>query len=596
MARPTEEFDSARSTRRHSAGIAVLIVLLAVLAFFVYGNATAKPLTDVEGGDGPTMSVPGKDADVSPAPDGEPTDTEGEPTPEPSLEPTRPVLYDFAPHAVESTRPEKYIGATDILVNGNAVTEGYLSDYVIDFGHGADYSDLPGVITFRGSNFRGGGAYGYARLESEEFGAKWHANTGSLTSSDGYTWTGNGWTGQPLIAQWPKETRQAMNMYDWAKEKDTLTEVIYPSMDGYVYFFELTSGSKTRDSINLGYTFKGAGALDPRGYPILYLGSGYNSVRGGSHAFIISLLDGSILYEFGQWDSFALRSWNMFDVSPLVDAETDTLIYPGESGIIYLIRLNSKFDAAAGELSIEPEMTKWRYRAARNYGWLGFEDSPVIWRGYLFIADNGGNLMCLDLNKLEVVWAQDVLDDTNCTPCLELEDGHPYLYISTSFHYGWRSTSTAPIPIWKIDAETGEIVWQRDYSCYTVKDVSGGVQGSPALGQHELKDLVFFPVSRYPTGGAGWLVALDKATGEQVWNVETQVYSWSSPTAFYTPDGKGYLIYCTSGGYMYMLDGLTGEMLDFVDLGSNIEASPAVFENTVVVGTRTNGIWGINMK
>ncbi len=594
MARPTD-YDSSNSPRGRSFGIAVLIMLLAVLAFLVYGNATAKPPeAPLPGGDdGPVLS-----GDATPAP----VDVTGEPQPgdEPVQTaepvPAQPVLYDFNPHAVDSTQPSKYIGATSVVVGGNAVTGDYAPDFTIDFGQGSDYSSLPGVITFRGSNFRGGGSYGTAQLDTETFGAKWHANTGALTSSDGYTWTGNGWTGQPLIAHWPKETRQAMNMYDWAKEKETLTEVIYASMDGYIYFFELSSGSKTRDSINLGYTFKGAGALDPRGYPILYLGSGYNSARGGSHAFIISLLDGSILYEFGQWDPFALRSWHMFDASPLVDAETDTLIYPGESGIIYILKLHSYFSAEEGVMTIAPEVTKWRYQAARGYGWLGFEDSPVIWRGYLFIADNGGNLMCLDLNTLKVVWAQDVLDDTNCTPCLELEDGHPYLYISTSFHYGWRGTVTAPIPIWKIDAETGEIVWQRSYDCYTVKDVSGGVQGSPALGQQGLKDLVFFPISRYPTGGAGWLVALNKATGELVWKVETQVYSWSSPTAFYTADGKGYLIYCTSGGYMYLFDGLTGEMLDFVDLGSNVEASPAVFENTVVVGTRTNGIWGVTMN
>ena len=28
-------------------------------------------------------------------------------------------------------------------------------------------------------------------------------------------------------------------MYDWAKEKDDLVEVIYACMDGYVYFLDL---------------------------------------------------------------------------------------------------------------------------------------------------------------------------------------------------------------------------------------------------------------------------------------------------------------------------------------------------------------------
>ena len=71
-----------------------------------------------------------------------------------------------------------------------------------------------------------------------------------------------------------------MNMYDWAKEDDELVEVIYATMDGNVYFLDLNTGKKTRDTLTLGYTFKGAGALDPRGYPLLYLGAGYDSDRG----------------------------------------------------------------------------------------------------------------------------------------------------------------------------------------------------------------------------------------------------------------------------------------------------------------------------
>ena len=99
--------------------------------------------------------------------------------------------------------------------------------------------------------------------------------------------------------------------------------------------------------------------------------------------------------------------------------------------------------------------------------------------------------MCLDLNTLTLDWVQDILDDSNGSPVLSIEDGHPYIYISTSFHYGWRSTYTAEIPIWKIDAETGEIIWRTDYKCFTVKDVSGGVQGTIAVGKNELSDLIF---------------------------------------------------------------------------------------------------------
>ncbi|MBR6561956.1 MAG: hypothetical protein IKK78_03000, partial [Oscillospiraceae bacterium] len=322
-----------RSVTGKGVGALVLVCLIVVLGVLIGKNINA--VAPNIGPDKTPDGKPGSDISVSVTPDVQGGETDngeqsgGITLPEIIL-PTRQPLPEFTPYAVESTQPEKYIGATAIYKNGETLASiaDYVSDQTIDFGLGEDYSDFPGVLTIRGNNFRDGGSYGYAELRDEEFGTYWNAPTGALTSSDGYTWTGNGWTGQPLIAQWPKEVRQHMNMYDWAKEKETLTEVIYASMDGYVYFFELTSGSKTRDSLNLGYTFKGAGALDPRGYPILYVGSGYNSTRGGSHAFIISLLDCSILYEFGQYDNFALRAWHMFDASALVDAETDTLIYP----------------------------------------------------------------------------------------------------------------------------------------------------------------------------------------------------------------------------------------------------------------------------
>ena len=164
-------------------------------------------------------------------------------------------------------------------------------------------------------------------------------------------------------------TKRIMNMRDWAKQKDGLVEAIYATMSGNIYFFDAETGQETRDHISTAFPFKGAGALDPRGYPLMYVGSGDDSPTEGkdtSHAFIISLIDGSVLYEFGKQDSFRIRGLSYFDSSALVDAETDTLIYPGESGILYLIKLNTNYDEAAGTISISPKVTKWRYKGAKN--------------------------------------------------------------------------------------------------------------------------------------------------------------------------------------------------------------------------------------
>lgn len=223
------------------------------------------------------------------------------------------------------------------------------------------------------------------------------------------------------------------------------------------------------------------------------------------------------MYTFGDNDEFSLRgSLSFFDGSALVDEETDTLIYPGENGILYLIKLNTSYDKETGSLSINPgKIVKWRYygtRSSTESFWLGMEDSAAVYKGYVFMADNGGNLMCLNLNTLELVWVQDTLDDSNSTPVLEIENGHLYLYVSTSFRLGWRSNDSATIPIWKIDAETGEIIWHTDYECYTDDGVSGGVQSTIACGKTAFPITYMSQSPRLPTTLPAFLPALRNPT------------------------------------------------------------------------------------
>lgn len=508
----------------------------------------------------------------------------------------------FHPHAIKSTKPSRYIQMTQINVNGKTLMDNkkYKAKKEITFEQGKDYTKVDGIISFRGNNFRDNPVFGTADFTKNKLKSTWTYQTGKLTSQ-GKTWTGSGWTGQPLVVKWPKATKQVMNMYSWAKEDNSLVEVIYACLDGHIYFLDMKTGKQTRDTLNIGYTFKGAGALDPRGYPIMYVGSGYNSSKGKSRVFVISLIDGSVLYTFGDSDPFSLRgSLSFFDSSALVDAETDTLIYPGENGILYLIHLGTSYDEAQGTLSIHPDrIVKWHYKGIRSSTskyWLGMEDSAVVYKGYLYIQDNGGHFMCLNLNTLQLVWVQDCLDDSNGSPVMSIEDGKVYLYASTSFHLGWRSNSTAPIPIWKIDAETGKIIWKTEYDCRSVSDLSGGVQSTIAVGKNGLSDNIYVTVSR--TGGLtnGVLACLDKATGAVRWEHKA-AYAWSSPICVYNQNGDGKVIYATSAGMMYLLDGTTGEVNDELRVsGSCIEASPVVYDDRVVIGTRGCQICGIKLR
>jgi outer membrane protein assembly factor BamB len=601
-----------RGHRRRKIHVGRLILLIVLLvAVIVMATVMLKVLFGDKQGDAAAQGD--KPGLIDSLFHTQPTPT---PAPTPTPEPTPTPVPTFLPAPIDGTRLSDF-GIEQAVEDAGTVQASYLRAEPIDFLTGDTYTELEGVITFRGNNFRDSASYGTIDLTGAGR-QPWTFTVGSLrkvyqSGAGGGSWTGCGWTGQPLIVKWPEDVKRIMNLNSAAKSNPDLVEVIYATMDGHIYFLNLMTGEKTRDPIDLGFPFKGAGALDPRGYPLMYVGSGDDSPakgKGSSQAFIISLIDGKVLHTFGSKDTFSQRDLSYFDSSPLVDAKTDTLIYPGESGIIYTVKLNTSYDKAAGTISINPVTVKYRYKGAKHLSkgvdgnaedfWLGVEDSAIIWRGHAIFTDNGGHMLCLDLNTMQAVWAQNTLDDTNCTPVLSLEgpDQHPYVYTSTSFHAGWRAPGNGSvlIPIWKIDAVTGKIVAEnKDYKCQTISGVSGGVQGTIAMGKNDLDGLIFVPVAM-TEGQKGKLVALNKSDLSVKWECDFAGYPWSSPVAVYDANGKGYLIQCNKSGYLHLIDGQTGQVINEMSLGSNIEASPAVYNNMIVVGTRGGLIYGVDVN
>ena len=168
---------------------------------------------------------------------------------------------------VDSSNPENW-GITWDIIQGGSIVDSYTRQEPISFGPGSEYTALEGIVTFRGDNYRSGATYGTANVVNETISQLWSSNIGSFNG-----WPGSGWTGQPLIVRWNDETKAIMNLYDSKKAKEDLVEVIYATLDGYVYFYDLSDGSYTRDPLWVGMNFKGAGSLDPRGYPLMYVGS-----------------------------------------------------------------------------------------------------------------------------------------------------------------------------------------------------------------------------------------------------------------------------------------------------------------------------------
>lgn len=593
--------------------VALLAVAVGALLIFSGiidkpGNLGGMPMKTLSIGDSGTE--PGVGEGPSPA----------EPTP------AQPPIPD--PHAVEGSRPSDFGLQVAMELNGTPITS-YSRAVPINFGETNAYTNVNGIVTFRGNNFRDSASYGTIGSNIKgNLEIAWQTSMPESikrVSSD-RSWFGSGWTGQPLIVKWDKDTLSKMNILDSKKNENDLTEVILGTEGAMIYFVDLKDGKPTREKIKSPWCLKGAGALDPRGYPLYYVGAGDISTAGSGQNMIFSLNNTQKLYNYGEDDSFRNRSWQAFDPSTIVHATTDTVTYASETGIIYQFTLNTKYDAQTGTISVNPsDIFKWKYTTSRSRAvytskqdpantkpYLGFESSPVFWRDYMYVADNCGDLFCININTFEVVWMFDTLDDTNCSPVFELdkENGRAYIYMGTSARVTRNpQTNIAHIPFWKIDAITGEKVWTaKGYGCLRGND-SGGIQDTAALGKNELKDLVYVAyanvVNENSKNTGSLLVAYDKVTGEEVWKENFGGQCWSSPVAVYDDSGKGYIVYGSAsytdsegkavGGFVTLLDGRTGKRLSTVEVNGHVEASPAVYNDMIVVGTRGQMLYGIKI-
>lgn len=555
----------------------------------------------------------------------------------PTATPKPALPDDITVTRADSANPSQFGFAGAIKVNGKD-TDSFKRNESLTFGRDSDYSVLPGITTFGGNNYRDTFTYGTVTMTDKRLREQWTKTIGALGN-----WSGTGWTGQPLIVQWPVETVAVMNVKQSFKDAAApLTEVIYPAMDGNIYFLDLETGNATRDPINTGIIQKGTSCLDPRGYPLLFVGQGIpvdnDEGNPASYVRVYSLISGEQIGQFGGFDWFARRKWQAYDGSPMI--ANDTLVYGGENGIFYTVKLNAQFDAAAGTVSIQPDgLIKSRYDGSgysrddtAGARWFGVESSVSAFRNYAFFTDNGGRLQCVDLNTMQIKYVVDVTDESDASVVVEesYDDNTIYLYTGSQTRtkgsdlpegYGYSYQR-------KINGLTGAIIWEKKWICSTGDaSASGGIVATPHVGRGQISNLVIysFSLAAQSNGAAtavsgetpnpeatdtadaaqgdnlpqpnasgsytlgGRIVAYDKATGNIIWSIEQTNDYWASPVVVYDAQGKAYLIQCDRGGYVTMYDASSGIMLNSIDIGSRIDSTPAVFNNLLVVGTRGKG-------
>ena len=465
-------------------------------------------------------------------------------------------------------------------------TEAYEKEYGIQYDITGKYTNYPMVTAFRGGHFHDRPSYGTPDVTEEKLAIVWSKNIGRFDK-----WTGVGWSGQPSIVQWDEDTKRIMNLYEDKKNKDRLKEVAYAAMDGNIYFLDLDDGSETRKPIQSGNPIKGSVSLDPRGYPLLMTGQG---IPGDSPLGfrIYSLIDQKQLFFLPGNDPHARSSWGAHDSTGLIEPISDTFVQCGENGTIYLGKLNTEFDRKARTIRISPEITKFIYSPPFR-GRQGMESSPAAYGNLLYTADNGGFLLCLDMTTMQPVWGRNITDDTDATLVIDVEScGTPFLYTACEVD---RQGSGGFSYIRKINGFTGELLWEHKVPCAYNPEVNGGAVATPVVGKGEIEKLVIFNIAKTNNSQAGKLLAYNKADGKLVWELNLRNYCWSSPTVVYASSGKPYIVQCDSIGRVYLIDAKSGEIKDSLTLNGNVEGSPVIFEDMIVVGTRGQKIYGIRL-
>ena len=221
--------------------------------------------------------------------------------------------------------------------------------------------------------------------------------------------------------------------------------------------------------------------------------------------------------------------------------------------------------------------------------WYGIESSVAAWHQYAFFTDNGGMLQCVDLNSMTLKYAVDTDGDGDAGIVIEesADNNTIFLYAANKADGRNAADGRDKAYIRKIDGRTGTVAWTKTFDASA--ENAGGAYAPVHIGKNELNGTIIASLSAAALNDGtdgGLIIALDKTTGEEKWRVEQADGIWSAPVVIYDENGKGYILQCDRGGKLTLYSGIDGQAMCSIDLGSRIESTPAVFNNTLVVGTR----------
>lgn len=521
------------------------------------------------------------------------------PTPTPTPVPTNTPMPILEAGASDAADPSKLSLTQNVYVNGKSVSDLERETAINMNGPDAYNAYEGGVFAFRNNSFRQNAAFSTVEVTEEKLSVEWKYQLGSLRTADNGTLYGVGWTGQPAIVKWASEARNDwMNLYEEKRNVKALKEVIFGALDGKIYFLDLNDGQPTRDPITLGYPIKSSVAMYTRNsIPMLGVGQAISKLANktgdiGYYLYNLMTCEEMLFINGRKSNSQSQYATNgAFDGSGLFDRDSDSLIIGGENGLVYTVALNSVFEYDVSNpvekppFSINKEITFLKTKSAKEKDTnVSIETSLAMYDKYIYSADAYGILQCIDSDTMKAVWAVDVGDNTDAALALDFDkNGDLGLYTGNTSYA--RLKGKTPVTIRRLDALTGEEVWAYEINCVYNADQLSGVKASPVMGENEISDLVIFTVNMTGDKNSATILALNKLTGKLVWKHELESTAISSPVAVYNEAGEAWIIQADQKGRLYLLDGTTGDVRNVLDLKGEIQASPAVYKDMLVIGT-----------
>src|SRR5918992_857872 len=437
---------------------------------------------------------------------------------------------------------------------------------------------IAGLTTFRGNAARS--YYGEGPVPSDPV-VLWRYPGGrnlcmeSTDLDETKIWCGMGWTGQPTVVE----------------VEGGGTEVRFGAYDGRYHFLDGATGRPMRPDLITGDLAKGSATIDPDGFPLYYAGSRDNYLR----VVALDRETPTVLWSLDAATSVPEPRWNDdWDGASLVLG--DHLLVGGENSWFYVIRLNRAFDGD-GLVTVDPQvvatMPAFDDRLLESLDdpdpRTSIEASVSYFDGVAYVANSAGLVLGFDVSdvlrggdRIRQVFRFWTGDDTDATVVI---DDEGFLYVASVLErFNERAAEVGQLM--KLDPRNPDdpIVWSIAVT-ERGDDGNGGLFSTPAIDGAYL----------YAATNAGSLFAVRRDDGRIVWRTTLAEPTWSSPVVV-----DGVLIQGDCEGVLHGFNvsrpqaiGRVPEEMWTVQLEGCVEATPAVWEDRIYVGTREGGIYAI---